>query len=258
VAFADVADVLTVSPAADSAADRRSFAADCVDPGQTTLLPPSTCWINFRGSGRFHRTGRIPSRKNLPVAAGGNGSADTAAPAPDGCLTWQFLWRLEELPFGSAPTCPVPAQETNAWAASGDSGTVATPACAVVLVNPRLPAPTARVFEAWDWAHQSFGTAIADLRDFTSWRNDLTLPALAVVRKFPPSSRAWSPAGNTLRACRVPAPPASAVKTEQAQAAAWGAESTPAGGCCHYASLVHPQFCHPGERPIGYISLMRF
>jgi 4-diphosphocytidyl-2-C-methyl-D-erythritol kinase len=52
----------------------------------------------------------------------------------------------------------------------------------VVLVNPRIPTPTSRVFESLNLEPgQSFGTGIVNLHDIQSWRNDLTVPAVTLV-----------------------------------------------------------------------------
>jgi 4-diphosphocytidyl-2-C-methyl-D-erythritol kinase len=52
----------------------------------------------------------------------------------------------------------------------------------IVLVNPRIPASTPKVFESLNLQRgQSFGAAIGNVYDIGSWRNDLTAPAVTLV-----------------------------------------------------------------------------
>ena len=52
----------------------------------------------------------------------------------------------------------------------------------IVLVNPRIPASTSKVFESLNLqCGQSFGAAIGNVYDIESWRNDLTAPAVTLV-----------------------------------------------------------------------------
>ena len=114
--------------------------------------------------------------KRLPVAAGlGGGSADAAA-----VLRLFGGERLDEIAAdlgADVPACL--ASRTARGEGRGDrlepfpiEGLAGTP---VLLVNPRVPLPTASVFRAWD------GIDRGPLRDWESGRNDLEPAALALV-----------------------------------------------------------------------------
>ncbi len=191
VAFADVADVLTVSPAAAVSLEISGpFAGELRGDGTNSVVAAWHLLDEFsRRQGTTIAPVEFKLEKNLPVAAGlGGGSADAAAalralvklfdlaiPAP----------ALEEMALQLGADVPVClAQATSRMGGIGEilePVSIGLPSAAV-LVNPRIPAPTAKVFDALGLARgQSLGTAIADLGDFTAWRNDLTLPAIAIV-----------------------------------------------------------------------------
>jgi 4-diphosphocytidyl-2-C-methyl-D-erythritol kinase len=186
VAFADVCDVLTLEPASSLAlALSGPFARDLHETAgntvvhawhalsQATELPPV----------RFHL------EKNLPVASGiGGGSADAAA-ALRGLIR---LFNLEipvrqlnglALKLGAdVPVCL--ASQTSRMQGIGE---ILAPLAmsiprAALLVNPRKPSPTARVFEVLGLGRgQVFGSPVEDVEDVKSWRNDLEGPAIRVV-----------------------------------------------------------------------------
>lgn len=120
--------------------------------------------------------------KRLPVASGiGGGSADAAAALR--LLT--SLWRIDPAHAESVapklgsdiPACllSLPARGDGA----GDQLTLIDPGelagAPVLLVNPRVPLPTADVFAGWD------GVDHGPLDDWRDGRNDLETPATALV-----------------------------------------------------------------------------
>ncbi len=119
--------------------------------------------------------------KRLPVAAGiGGGSADAGAALR--LLTG--LWRIDPShalsvapSLGSdVPACllslPALGRGAGDTLSPVDLGLSGTP---VLLVNPRVPLPTAVVFAAWD------GADYGALSDWREGRNDLEAAAIALV-----------------------------------------------------------------------------
>ena len=191
VAFADVADVLTISPAADvSISLSGPFSNDLLPDDENIVL---TAWLLLS---EYARKKNIPFSpvafhlvKNLPVASGiGGGSADAAAALRG--LTKLFNLSISThdmneiaLQLGAdVPVCLV--QKTSRMQGIGE---IISPIdidlpSGIVLVNPRIPAPTSKVFESLSLqCNQSFGTPISDLSDISGWRNDLTAPAIKIV-----------------------------------------------------------------------------
>ena len=120
--------------------------------------------------------------KKLPVASGiGGGSADAAATLR--LLT--SLWRID--PHHAEAVAPtlgsdVPACLLSLPARGEDAGDRLTPIALpeisgtpVLLVNPRVPLPTADVFAGWD------GVDRGPLGDWREGRNDLEAAAIALA-----------------------------------------------------------------------------
>ena len=119
--------------------------------------------------------------KRLPVASGiGGGSADAAATLR--LLT--SLWRID--PKHAQNVAPglgsdVPACLLSLPARGAGAGDELTPIAldvsgtAVLLVNPRVPLSTAKVFATWD------GEDHGALGDWREGRNDLEQPAISLV-----------------------------------------------------------------------------
>jgi 4-diphosphocytidyl-2-C-methyl-D-erythritol kinase len=115
--------------------------------------------------------------KRLPVAAGiGGGSADAAA-------ALRLLAGGSDLKAVAARLgADVPACLSSGTARGEGRGGVLSPVdipgpagTPVLLVNPGVPLPTARVFAAWD------GIDRGPLGDWEEGRNDLQAPAIALV-----------------------------------------------------------------------------
>lgn len=191
VAFADVADVLTIAPAAKPSITLSGpFASDLPPDDENLILAAWHLLADFAGKkdapfspAKFHL------EKNLPVSSGiGGGSADAAA-ALRGLITLFNLSILQHdlneiaLHLGAdVPVCL--AQKTSRMRGIGEmlEPVGVNLSSGIVLVNPRIPAPTSKVFELLNLqCGQSFGTPISDLSDVHGWRNDLTVPAIKIV-----------------------------------------------------------------------------
>ena len=191
VAFADVADVLTIGPATEvSISLSGPFANDLPPDGENIILKAWYLLAGYAGKKNLPFSPvKFHLEKNLPVASGiGGGSADAAAALRG--LTQSFKLsippqNLNELALrlgADVPICLV--QKSSRMRGIGE---IVEPIdidlpSGIVLVNPRVPTPTSRVFETLGLAQgQSFGTAIGDLSDIRNWRNDLTSPAIKIV-----------------------------------------------------------------------------
>lgn len=191
VAFAAVADVLTMAPADSVTLDMTGpFAGALPRDGTNSVL---SAWRLLDGFSRQRGAALTPVKfkleKNLPIASGiGGGSADAAA-------ALRGLVRLFDIPVSEpdlhelalqlgadGPICLL--QKSSRMRGIGE---IIEPLAselppAIVLVNPRIPAPTSKVFEFLNLqCGQSFGAGIGNLYDFQSWRNDLTAPAVTLV-----------------------------------------------------------------------------
>ena len=191
VAFADVADVLTIAPADSVSLDITGpFAGDLPRDGTNTVL---SAWRLLDGFSRQQGAALAPVKfcleKNLPVASGiGGGSADAAA-ALRGLIKIFAITVSEQdlnelaLQLGAdVPVCLL--QKSSRMRGIGEiiePIEIDIPE-GILLVNPRIPASTSKVFEHLNLqCGQSFGAAIGNLYDAESWRNDLTAPAVTLV-----------------------------------------------------------------------------
>ena len=191
VAFADVADVLTIAPAAKvSISLSGPFASDLPPDDENIIL---TAWHLLASFDGKKKTPFSPVKfhleKNLPVASGiGGGSADAAA-ALRGLIQYFKISisskDLNDLALqlgADVPICLL--QKTSRMRGIGE---IIEPIdidlpSGIVLVNPRIPATTSKVFESLNLlCCQSFGAEIGNVYDIQNWRNDLTAPAIALV-----------------------------------------------------------------------------
>ena len=191
VAFADVADVLTIAPAADvSISLSGPFANDLPPDGENIVL---TAWRLLADYAQKKNIPFSPVKfqleKNLPVAAGIGGGSTDAAAALRGLIQYFSLsissGDLNNLALqlgADVPVCLL--QKTSRMRGIGEiieSINIDLPS-GIVLVNPRIPAPTSKVFGYLNLqCGQSFGTPISDLSNAHGWRNDLTAPATKIV-----------------------------------------------------------------------------
>ncbi len=185
VAFADIGDVLTFTTAARTTLSVHGAFAEGLTAGADNLI--------LRAAAALSAVVNIPAtaitlEKNLPVASGiGGGSADAAATLrglirlADARIEPSELDRMALALGADVPVC----LRSTACRMTGIGDEIfpiaSLPQPALVLANPMLPCATAAVFAKLGLrAGQIFGTSV-DLDDPATWRNDLELPALAVV-----------------------------------------------------------------------------
>jgi 4-diphosphocytidyl-2-C-methyl-D-erythritol kinase len=191
VAFADVADVVTMAPADVVSLDITGpFAGTLPRDGTNSVLSAWRLLDDFsRQQGAALAPMKFNLEKNLPVASGmGGGSADAAA-ALRGLIRLVNISISEQdvnelaLQLGAdVPVCL--AQKSSRMKGIGEivEHIELDLPQAIVLVNPRIPASTPKVFESLNLQNgQSFGAGIGNVYDFQSWRNDLTAPAITLV-----------------------------------------------------------------------------
>ena len=186
VAFAGVCDVLTLQQAEETSLSLSGpFAKDLEGASNNSVL---AAWHELAKLAepkpvKFHL------EKNLPIASGiGGGSADAAA-ALRGLIK---LFNLKipthdltaiALKLGAdVPVCL--ASKTCRMQGIGETlSPIATQLPkAIVLVNPLVPSPTTKVFETLRLkSGQSHGSAIEDITNINSWRNDLEHPAIKLL-----------------------------------------------------------------------------
>jgi 4-diphosphocytidyl-2-C-methyl-D-erythritol kinase len=191
VAFADVADVLTIASSdVVSLNVTGPFAGVLPRDGTNSVTSVWRLLDDFsRQQGAPIAPVKFQLEKNLPIASGiGGGSADAAA-ALRGLIRYFSLSippeDLSELALqlgADVPVCLV--QKSSRMRGIGEiiePNAIELPG-GIVLVNPRIPAPTSRVFEFLNLqCGQSFGAGIGNIHDIQSWRNDLTASAVTLV-----------------------------------------------------------------------------
>ncbi|MGE0747516.1 MAG: 4-(cytidine 5'-diphospho)-2-C-methyl-D-erythritol kinase [Rhodospirillales bacterium] len=193
VAFADVADVVRVRPSDDlGLAIDGPFGAGLAAEPDNLVLRAARGLAEATGC---TRGATIALTKNIPVAAGlGGGSADAAAALTALAALWGV--RLPDAArdrIALALGADVPVCLFGRPALVGGIGEAIAPAPALpplgaVLVNPRIPVPTAAVFKARSGPFsplQDFAPPAGDGAGFAAAldrrRNDLAAPAVAVA-----------------------------------------------------------------------------
>jgi 4-diphosphocytidyl-2-C-methyl-D-erythritol kinase len=191
VAFADVADVLTIAPADVVSLNVTGPFADGLPRDEKNSVIAAWRLLDdySRQRGNPIAPVKFHLEKNLPVAAGlGGGSADAAA-ALRGLIKYFDLsilsGEISELALqvgADVPVCLI--QKSSRMGGIGETiepVEIDLPK-GIVLVNPRVPTLTSKVFETLNLqSGQSFGAGIVNIHDAQSWRNDLTTPAVALV-----------------------------------------------------------------------------
>jgi 4-diphosphocytidyl-2-C-methyl-D-erythritol kinase len=189
VVFADVADVISVSPADEFTLSVSGPFAEGVPTDDRNLILRAA---HLLAEARHARPGAVLHlEKNLPHAAGiGSGSSDAAATLRLLADLWQVAPLTPDDPAvarlgADVPVClagPRPQRMTGI----GDQlvPLPGLPPCALVLVRPPVAVPTGAVFQGLATKH---GTPMADLPEsldfthFAAWltrqRNDLQTPA---------------------------------------------------------------------------------
>ena len=193
VAFADLADTLSLEPGPATALDIAGpFAAACGPEGDNLVLK-AVAVLGRAVSGL--KAGRFLLQKNIPVAAGiGGGSADAAA-------ALRLLARLNDIARGDArlalaaravgadvPVCLDPRPRIMRGLGDLLSDPIELPPLAALIVNPRVPLPTREVFAALKIPQAAKSTIAGVPRDFTALvgflrenGNDLTQAAIACL-----------------------------------------------------------------------------
>ena len=166
------------------------FAGDLPRDGTNSVLSAWRLLDDFsRQQGAALAPVKFQLEKNLPVASGiGGGSADAAAALRglirlfDISISEQDLNELALQLGADVPVCLL--QKSSRMRGIGEiiePIEIDLPE-GIVLVNPRIPASTSKVFESLNLqCGQSFGAAIGNVYDIESWRNDLTAPAVTLV-----------------------------------------------------------------------------
>ena len=191
VAFAGVADALTLRPGADSALSIGGRYAAACGPDADNLVLKAEAALRARVAGL--KAGQFSLEKNLPVAAGiGGGSADAAAAlrllARANGLAMDDP-RLAEAALATGADVPVClAGKARVMRGVGEllSARLALPPLPAVLVNPGVPLSTRDVFTAFAGMRGSEtplpavpAETEALLGFLGAHGNDLTAPAVA-------------------------------------------------------------------------------
>ena len=190
VAFADVGDRLTFTPADDFAITANGPFAAALPPGGDNIIAKS--WAAAQaiaaGRGRALPSVAVHLEKNLPVASGiGGGSANAAAALKGFLQVAGLAVDGEAAAAGLRIGADVPVCLAGTACRMQGVGERITPLGGfaprhAILVNPLVAVSTPAVFKGLALAKgQSFGTPIADARDPASWRNDLAAPAIALA-----------------------------------------------------------------------------
>jgi 4-diphosphocytidyl-2-C-methyl-D-erythritol kinase len=181
VAFADIADAIAIAQAGEFAL--------AVDGAFAASLSGSDNLVERATRGFAAHLGRAPGvairlTKNLPVASGiGGGSADAAATLRG----LSKLWRAPvpaDLAAALGADVPVCVASRPAWMSG--VGEIVEPVAplppwGVVLVNPGVALPTAKVFAARSGAFSTPDRAAPTLAFLAAAGNDLQAPAMSLV-----------------------------------------------------------------------------
>lgn len=198
VAFADVADTLTLEPGSDLGLQVSGPTAGPAGPAEDNLVLRAARHLAASVEGL--KVGRFRLEKRLPVAAGvGGGSSDAAA-------ALRLLAELNGLPVdhpaiaaaarasgADVPVCLDPRARMMRGAGEEIGPPLGLAPIPAVLINPGVPVATAPVFKALGLtvgetlpgaAHPAIGANLdveAVLAAITPARNDLEAPALTVA-----------------------------------------------------------------------------
>lgn len=191
VAFADVGDRLTFSPAADFAITTSGrFAAALPASGGNII---ARAWAAARAiaaqRGMVVPPVTVHLEKNLPVASGIGGGSANAAAALKGFLSLAGITEIdaEVAAAGLAIGADVPVCLAGVACRMQGVGERITPLADfaplhAVLVNPLVEVATPAVFKALALEKgQTYRGSITDARNPAQWRNDLSSPAIALA-----------------------------------------------------------------------------
>lgn len=191
VAFADVGDRLTFTPAGDFTITASGpFAAALPASGDNII---ARAWAAAQSiaaqRGRVVPPVAVHLEKNLPVASGIGGGSANAAAALKGFLRLAGMDGIDQeiVAAGLAIGADVPVCLAGRACRMQGVGERITPLRSfapqpAILVNPLVAVSTPSVFGRLALERgQSFRVAIADEDDPAQWRNDLAAPAIALA-----------------------------------------------------------------------------
>lgn len=191
VAFADVGDRLTFTPADEFAITVSGPFASALPQSADNIIANS--WAAAQAiaarRGRALPAAAVHLEKNLPVASGIGGGSANAAAALKGFLRLAGIDGIDDevIAAGLRIGADVPVCLAGVPCRMQGVGERITPLAGfaplrAILVNPLVAVSTPAVFGALALEKgQGFGTAIADARDPALWRNDLAAPAIALA-----------------------------------------------------------------------------
>jgi 4-diphosphocytidyl-2-C-methyl-D-erythritol kinase len=198
VVFADCGDMIEVAPRKGLALEVTGPSAAGLDATPSNLVLRAEAALRQWAETNGHDTPPVTIRldKHLPLASGvGGGSADAAATLHALVEHWSLPIALADLQtVGRTIGADVPVcLRGMPTLVSGDGDRLASapelPGFALVLVNPRVEVPTAKVFGHLDvrtgtYPHP-FPAQMGTLRDFVAWldrtSNDLASPAKQIA-----------------------------------------------------------------------------
>ncbi len=191
VAFADVGDWLSFSPAAEFTVTSEGPFAHALPVNGENII--AKAWVAATAiaarRGRALAPTAVHLQKNLPVASGIGGGSANAAAALKGFLSIAGIEEVDEevITAGLSIGADVPVCLTGVacrMRGVGERITLLenfTPLPAL-LVNPLVEVSTPAVFRGLGLERgQSYGSAIDNERDPARWRNDLAAPAIALA-----------------------------------------------------------------------------
>ncbi len=188
VAFADVGDWLSFSPAAQFAITAEGPFAHALPEASSNIIARAWEAVTAIAAGRGLMLPPVAVHltKNLPVASGIGGGSANAAAAIKGFLTLAGLAEddPEIMAAALAIGADVPVCLTGRACRMRGVGEVITPLDGfaprhALLVNPLVEVSTPKVFGGLGLSRgQRFGAAIADEAEPAGWRNDLAPPAI--------------------------------------------------------------------------------
>jgi len=191
VVFADLADRLTLIPGPETSLEVTGpFAAACGATDDNLVLKAVR---KFSAGVSGLKAGRFRLEKNLPVAAGiGGGSSDAAAAlrllarANGIALDYPRLAEAAVAVGADVPVCVEPRARIMRGMGEILSAPLGLPALPALLVNPRVPTETRKVFAAFAGMHGNNEPLGAPPRDnllgyLQAHGNDLTVAAIACV-----------------------------------------------------------------------------
>ena len=198
VVFADCGDMIEVAPRKGPALEVTGPSAAGLDASPSNLVLRAEAALRQWAQANAHDAPPVSIRleKNLPLASGmGGGSSDAAATLHALVEHWSLPIALEDLlVVGRSIGADVPVCLRGVpTLVSGDGDRLASapelPGFALVLVNPRMEVPTAKVFGHLDvrtgtYPHP-FPAQMDSLRGFVAWldrtSNDLASPAKQIA-----------------------------------------------------------------------------